>query len=78
MAFFNSNVDTLLRNDLERAYEDMAFGGNYAALIGLMEKEDFSGDAKKVPLKHALGAGQSATAATANTNASLAAARHSS
>lgn len=72
MAFFNANVDTLLRNDLERAYEDMAFGGNYAALIGLMEKEDFTGDAKKVPLKHALGAGQSATAATAYTNATLA------
>ena len=73
MAFFNANVDTLLRNDLERAYEDMAFGGTYAAIIGLMEKEDFSGDAKKVPLKHALGAGQSATAATAFTNATLAA-----
>jgi len=72
MAFFNANVDTLLRNDLERAYEDMAFGGNYAAIIGLMQKEDFSGDAKKVPLKHALGAGQSATAATAYTNATLA------
>jgi len=72
MAFFNANVDTLLRNDLERAYEDMAFGGQYAALIGLMQKEDFSGDAKKVPLKHALGAGQSATASTAYTNATLA------
>lgn len=74
MAFaFSATTDTLLRNDLERAYEDMAFGGNYAALIGLMQKEDFSGDAKKVPLKHALGAGQSATAATAYTNATLAA-----
>lgn len=73
MAFaFSATTDTLLRNDLERAYEDMAFGGNYAALIGLMQKEDFSGDAKKVPLKHALGAGQSATAATAFTNSTLA------
>lgn len=72
MAFFNSTVDTLLRNDLERAYEDMAYGGTYAAIIGLMEKEDFSGDAKKVPLKYALGAGQSATAATAYANATLA------
>jgi len=72
MAFFNATVDTLLRNDLERAYENMAFGGNYAALIGLMKKEDFTGDAKKVPLKTALGAGQSATAATAYANAGLA------
>jgi hypothetical protein len=69
---FTASTATLLRNDLERAYEDMAFGGNYAALIGLMQKEDFSGDAKKVPLKYALGAGQSATAATAYANATLA------
>ncbi len=72
MAFFNSNVDNLLRNDLEHAYEDMAFGGNYAALIGLMRKEDFTGDAKKVPMKYGLGAGQSATASTAYTNSTLA------
>jgi hypothetical protein len=73
MAFsFSASTSELLRNDLERAYEDMAFGGNYAALIGLMQKEDFGGDAKKVPLKYALGAGQSATAATAYTNATLA------
>lgn len=73
MAFaFSQSTQELLRNDLERAYEDMAFGGRYAAIIGLMEKEDFSGDAKKVPLKYALGAGQSATAATAYTNATLA------
>ena len=72
MAFFNSNVDTLLRNDLERAYENMAFGGNYASVIGLFRKEDVSGDAKKVPLKRDLGAGQSATASTAYTNATLA------
>ncbi len=72
MAFFNANVDTLLRNDLERAYENMAFGGNYASLIGLFRKEDVSGDAKKVPLKRDLGAGQSATASTAYANATLA------
>lgn len=72
MAFFNDNVETLLRNDLHDAYENMAFGGNYAALIGLFKKEDFSGDAKKVPLKRDLGGGQSATATTAYTNASLA------
>ncbi len=72
MAFFNANVDTLLRNDLERAYENMAFGGNYASVIGLFRKEDVSGDAKKVPLKRDLGAGQSATASTAYTNATLA------
>lgn len=72
MAFFNPNVDTLLRNDLDRAYENMAFGGNYASVIGLFRKEDVSGDAKKVPLKRDLGAGQSATASTAYTNASLA------
>ena len=72
MAFFNANVDTLLRNDLDRAYENMAFGGNYASVIGLFRKEDVSGDAKKVPLKRDLGAGQGATASTAYTNASLA------
>jgi hypothetical protein len=72
MAFFNANVDTLLRNDLDHAYEDMAFGGNYAAIIGVFRKEAVSGDAKKVPLKRDLGAGQGATAATAYANASLA------
>lgn len=73
MAFaFSATVDTLLRNDLEHAYEDMAFGGNYGVLIGLMKKEDFTGDAKKVPLKRALGGGQSATASTAFTNSTLA------
>src|SRR5678810_966945 len=50
----------------------MAFGGNSASGIGLFRKEDVSGDAKKVPLKRDLGAGQSATASTAYTNASLA------
>ncbi len=72
MAFFNANVDTLLVNDLERAYPNMAFGGKYASVIGLFRKEDVSGDAKKVPLKRDLGAGMSATASTAYTNASLA------
>lgn len=72
MAFFNANVDTLLRNDLDHAYEDMAFGGNYAAVIGIFRKEAVTGDAKKVPLKRDLGAGQSATATTAFANASLA------
>lgn len=72
MAFFNANVDTLLRNDLDKGYENMAFGGNYAALIGLFKKEEVSGDAKKVSLKNDLGAGQSATATTAYANATLA------
>ena len=72
MAFFSATVDTLLRNDLEHAYEDMAWGGQYAALIGLMQKEDFTGDAKKVPLKTDLGGGMSADAPTAYANATLA------
>lgn len=72
MAFFNANVDNLLRNDLEMAYEDMAYGGSYAALIGLFEKKPADGDAVKVPLKRNLGAGQSGTANTAYTNATLA------
>lgn len=72
MAFFNANVDTLLTNDLAMGYEDMAFGGQYAALIGIFKKEDVTGDAKKVTLKRDLGAGQSATATTAYTNATLA------
>lgn len=72
MAFFNSNVDTLLRTDLDEAYEDMAFGGNYAALIGLFEKQEASGDGMKVTVKDSFGAGQGATAATAYANAGLA------
>src|SRR5688572_2028844 len=72
MAFFNANVETLLRNDLSHAYEDMAFGGNYAAIIGVFRKESVDGDAKKVTLKRDLGAGQGATASTAYTNATLA------
>lgn len=73
MGIINSNVDTLLRNDLDDAYEDMAYGGNFAALLGLFKKEEFNGDAKKVPLKIGFGAGNSATAATAYANAGLAA-----
>lgn len=72
MAFFNANVDSLLRNDLERAYENMAFGSSYSAIIGLFRKEDKDGDAVKVPLKTDFGAGQSATASTAYANATLA------
>lgn len=72
MSFFNANVETLLRNDLSHAYEDMAFGGQYAAIIGVFRKEDVTGDAKKVTLKRDLGAGQGATASTAYTNATLA------
>ena len=71
MAFFSTSVETLLVNDLERAYENMAFGSNYAAIIGLFKKEDKSGDAVKVPLITDFGAGMSATAATAYANAGL-------
>lgn len=71
MAFFSTSVETLLVNDLERAYENMAFGSNYAAIIGLFRKEDKSGDAVKVPLVTDFGPGQSATAATAYANAGL-------
>jgi hypothetical protein len=72
MAFFNANVDNLLRNDLDRTYEDMAFGDNYAAIVGLFGKKDQTGDAVKVPLKGSVGAGQGATALTAYANATLA------
>lgn len=71
MAFFSTSTETLLVNDLERAYENMAFGSSYAAIIGLFKKEDKSGDAVKVPLVTDFGAGQSATAATAYANAGL-------
>lgn len=71
-SFFNTNVENILRNDLEMAYEDMAYGGNLAVLIGLFEKKAADGDAVKVPLKRNLGAGQSGTANTAYTNATLA------
>jgi hypothetical protein len=70
--FFNTNVDALLRNDLERAYENMCFGSNFSAIFGLFRKEDRDGDAVKVPLVTDFGAGQSATAATAYANATLA------
>jgi hypothetical protein len=70
--YINANVDNLLRNDLDMAYEDMAFGGQYSAIIGLFEKRDVSGDAIKVPLKASFGGGQSGNAATAYANATLA------
>jgi len=72
MAFFNSSADALLVNSLDESYFDMAYGGNYAVLIGMFRKEDFGGDAKKVPLKYAFGSGNGATAATAYANAGLA------
>lgn len=73
MAFFNANVDALLRSDLHDAYEDMAFGGQYAAIIGLFKKVEKDGDAVTVPVKYDVGAGQGATAATAYANATTAA-----
>lgn len=72
MAFFNSNVDALLRQDLDSTYTDMAFGDNLSAIIGMFKKKDQNGDGIKVPLKASFGAGQGATAATAYANASLA------
>ena len=44
MAFFNANVDALMRSDLHDAYEDMAFGGQYAAIIGLFRKVEKDGE----------------------------------
>ena len=72
MAFFNANVDNLLRNDLDRTYPDMAYGDNLSAILGLFNKKDQSGDGVKVPFKGSVGAGQGATAATAYANATLA------
>jgi hypothetical protein len=72
MPFFNSNVDALLRQDLDSTYTDMAFGDNLSALIGMMKKKDQDGDGVKVPLKASFGPGQGATAATAYINAGLA------
>lgn len=73
MAFFNANVDALMRSDLHDAYEDMAFGGQYAAIIGLFKKKEADGDAMTVPIKYDVSAGQGATATTAYTNATTAA-----
>lgn len=70
--FFNTNVDSLLRQDLDSTYTDMAFGDNLSALIGMFKKKDQSGDGVKVPLKASFGAGQGASAATAYANAGLA------
>lgn len=72
MAFFNANVDALMRSDLHDAYEDMAFGGQYAAIIGLFRKKEGDGDAMTVPVKYDISAGQGATAATAYANATTA------
>ena len=73
MAFFSANVDALMRSDLHDAYEDMAFGGQYAAIIGLFRKVEKDGDAVTVPVKYDISAGQGATAATAYANATTAA-----
>lgn len=73
MAFFSANVDALMRSDLHDAYEDMAFGGQYAAIIGLFKKVEKDGDAVTVPVKYDISAGQGATAATAYANATTAA-----
>ena len=73
MAFFNANVDALMRSDLHDAYEDMAFGGQYAAIVGLFKKVEKDGDAVTVPVKFDYSAGQGATAATAYANATTAA-----
>jgi hypothetical protein len=73
MGYFIGNVDALLRSDLHDAYEDMAFGGQYAALIGLFRKKEADGDAMTVPVKYDISAGQGATAATAYANATTAA-----
>lgn len=70
--FFNANVDALMRSDLHDAYEDMAFGGQYAAIIGLFRKKEADGDAMTVPVKYDISAGQGATAATAYANATTA------
>lgn len=69
MSFILSNADALMRPDLERAYEDMAYGGQFAAILALVEKADKSGDSVNVPIKLGVGAGAGATANTAYVNA---------
>lgn len=72
MAYFDANVDTTLREDLDTAYEDMAYGDQLAAIFGLFSKKEQSGDGVKVPFKGSIGGGQGGTAATAYANATLA------
>lgn len=72
MGYFIGNVDALLRSDLHEAYENMAFGGSYAAIIGLFRKKEAEGDAMTVPLAYDVSAGMGATAATAYANATTA------
>lgn len=69
---FNASIDSTMRNDLDRTYEDMAFGDQFSAIIGLFNKKDQSGDGVKVPFKGSGGAGQGATANTAYVNATAA------
>src|SRR5882672_10851302 len=73
MAYFNTNVDNMLRHDLEMAYEDMAYGGNYGAILGLFEKKDSSGSAVEIPVLDSNGPGGSATASVAYANSTLSA-----
>jgi hypothetical protein len=72
MAYFDDNVLTLLRDDLDMSYEDMSFGDQLSAIFGLFKKKDMSGDGVKVPFKGSVGGGQGGTAATAYANATLA------
>lgn len=69
MAFFDPNTQNTLRDDLDMSYEDMAFGDQLSAIIGLFNKKDQSGDGIKVPFKGSIGGGQGGTAATAYANA---------
>src|SRR6185312_4365681 len=70
--FFNANVDLTLRTDLSKSYEDMAYGGNYAAILGVFKKDTMSGDSKKIVLKNSLNPGQSSTMAQAVANGNAA------
>jgi hypothetical protein len=72
MAFFNANVDSTLRNDFDRAYENMAFGGQYAALYGFFNKAEKTGDAVSIPLAYDLGVGAATTASASYNAATLA------
>lgn len=69
MAFFDTNTQNTLRDDLDMSYEDMSFGDQLSAIIGLFNKKDMSGDGVKVPFKASIGGGQGGTAATAYANA---------
>src|SRR6185312_9325784 len=70
MALDQSTLD-LLVPALDAALPDMTYGGNFASITGLFQKEDRSGSFTYVPVDVDLGGGGGGDAATAYNDATL-------